>query len=48
VALPNLTDAIDAILNGNDPVCIVGSVALVGEARVKWALRTGAMMPAVD
>ena len=48
VALPNLTDALDAILNGNDPVCIVGSVALVGEARVKWALRTGAMMPAVD
>jgi dihydrofolate synthase/folylpolyglutamate synthase len=48
VALPNLTDALDSILNGNDPVCIVGSVALVGEARVKWALRTGAMMPAVD
>lgn len=48
VALPNLTDALDSILNGNDPVCIVGSVALVGEARVKWALRTGSMMPAVD
>lgn len=48
VALPNLTDALDSILNGNDPVCIVGSVALVGEARVKWALRTGAMLPAVD
>jgi hypothetical protein len=43
-----MTDALDAIINGNDPVCIVGSVALVGEVRVKWALRTGAMLPAID
>lgn len=48
VALPNLTDAIDAIMNSNDPVCIVGSVAFVGEARVKWALRMGAVRPEVD
>ena len=48
VALPNLTDALDAVVNGNDAVCIFGSVAFVGEARLKWALRTGAMLPVVD
>jgi hypothetical protein len=48
VALPNLTDALDAIVNGDDPVCILGSVAFVGEARVKWATRNGAEVPPVD
>ncbi len=48
VALPNLTDAIDAVINTDDPVCIFGSVAFVGEARVKWALRTGGEVPPVD
>ncbi len=48
VALPNLTDAIDAVINTDDPVCIFGSVAFVGEARVKWALRTGGVLPPVD
>ncbi len=48
VALPNLTDAIDAVINTDDPVCIFGSVAFVGEARVKWALRTGGVVPPVD
>jgi dihydrofolate synthase/folylpolyglutamate synthase len=48
VALPNLTDALDAIINTDDAVCITGSVALVGEARVKWALRVGGEVPPVD
>lgn len=48
VALPNLTDAIDAVINGNEPVCITGSVAFVGEARTKWALRIGAQAPPTD
>jgi len=48
VALPNLTDALDAIINTDDAVCILGSVALVGEARVKWALRFGGDAPPVD
>ena len=48
VALPNLADALDAVVNGDDPVCILGSVAFVGEARVKWAIRNGAEVPPVD
>jgi len=48
VALPNLTDALDAVSGGDDPVCICGSVAFVGEARVKWAQRMGGVLPVVD
>ena len=48
VALPNLADALDAVINGDDPVCICGSLAFVGEARLKWALRNGSVMPVVD
>lgn len=48
IALPNLTDALDAILASDEAVCITGSVAFVGEARVKWALRTGTELPPVD
>ena len=48
IALPNMTDALNAIINGDDPVCICGSLAFVGEARLKWALRNGSMMPTAD
>jgi dihydrofolate synthase/folylpolyglutamate synthase len=48
VALPNLIDALDAIINTGDAVCILGSVALVGEARVKWALRMNGDVPPFD
>jgi len=47
VALPDLADALSAAVKGGDPVCIFGSVAFVGEARVKWALLTGAETPPV-
>ncbi|MCL6510365.1 MAG: bifunctional folylpolyglutamate synthase/dihydrofolate synthase [Anaerolineae bacterium] len=47
VALPDLADALSAAIKGGDPVCIFGSVAFVGEARVKWALLTGAETPPV-
>jgi dihydrofolate synthase / folylpolyglutamate synthase len=48
VALPNVKDAIDAIVGASEPVCITGSVALVGAARVAWALRTRSPMPDTD
>ncbi len=49
VAMPDLSDALQSAVKGEDPVCIFGSVAFVGEARVKWALLTGAeTLPAFD
>jgi dihydrofolate synthase/folylpolyglutamate synthase len=48
VALPRLADAIDGIVASEEPVCIFGSVAFVGEARMKWAMRTGAALPPAD
>jgi dihydrofolate synthase/folylpolyglutamate synthase len=48
VALPNVMDALDSVINSSEAVCITGSVAVVGEARVKWALRMGAVLPEVD
>jgi dihydrofolate synthase/folylpolyglutamate synthase len=47
-AVPKLSDVIETIATSEDPVCIFGSVAFVGEARVQWALRTGAELPPVD
>jgi dihydrofolate synthase/folylpolyglutamate synthase len=46
--LPKVIDAIDAATATNEAVCITGSIALVGEARVKWAMKTGGVMPDVD
>ena len=46
--LPNITDAIDAVANLNEAVCITGSLAVVGEARIKWALKMGAHLPETD
>ena len=46
--LPNITDAIDAVANLNEAVCITGSLAVVGEARLKWAMKTGGQMPETD
>ena len=46
--LPNITDAIDAVVNLNEAVCVTGSLAVVGEARLKWALKTGAHLPDTD
>jgi dihydrofolate synthase / folylpolyglutamate synthase len=46
--LPKVTDALDAAMAGNDGVCITGSIALVGEARVKWAMKTGGALPETD
>ncbi|MCS6848731.1 MAG: folylpolyglutamate synthase/dihydrofolate synthase family protein [Anaerolineae bacterium] len=49
VALPDLADALDIAVKSDEPVCIFGSVAFVGEARVKWAQLTGAeTLPACD
>ncbi|MFN4293594.1 MAG: bifunctional folylpolyglutamate synthase/dihydrofolate synthase [Thermoflexales bacterium] len=48
-ALPSLADALEVAVKGDDPVCIFGSVAFVGEARVKWAQLTGAeTLPVFD
>ncbi len=41
-------EAIEAASAGNDAVCICGSIALAGEARVQWALKHGQPLPAVD
>ncbi|MCS7057260.1 MAG: bifunctional folylpolyglutamate synthase/dihydrofolate synthase, partial [Thermoflexales bacterium] len=49
VALPNLADALKPVIKGNEAVCICGSVAFVGEARLRWAQLTGAeVLPAFD
>lgn len=41
VALPNVKDAIDAVAKANEPVCITGSLAVVGEARAAWGIGGG-------
>ena len=46
--LPKLVDALDAATSGRDAVCVTGSLAFVGEARLKWAMKTGGMMPEID
>jgi dihydrofolate synthase / folylpolyglutamate synthase len=48
VALPNVKDAMDAVINASEPVCITGSVALVGAARAVWALRSKSALPETD
>ena len=47
-ALPNLRDAMDAVINSNDAVCITGSVALVGAARAVWAEKSRLFKPEYD
>jgi folylpolyglutamate synthase/dihydropteroate synthase len=46
--LPKVMDALDAATATNEAVCITGSIALVGEARAKWAMKKGGAMPDVD
>jgi dihydrofolate synthase / folylpolyglutamate synthase len=48
IALPNVLDAMDAVINSNDAVCITGSVALVGAARAVWARRSHGAIPDTD
>jgi dihydrofolate synthase/folylpolyglutamate synthase len=47
-ALPQIQDAMDVIIASDDPVCITGSIALVGAARRVWAQRSRAMLPESD
>ncbi len=47
-ALANLRDAMDAVINSNDAVCITGSVALVGAARAVWAEKSKMFVPEND
>jgi dihydrofolate synthase/folylpolyglutamate synthase len=46
--LPNLMDALDAATSGREAVCITGSLSVVGEARTKWAMKTGSALPEAD
>jgi dihydrofolate synthase / folylpolyglutamate synthase len=48
VGAPGMAEAIDMIYGGNDAVCVCGSIALTGEARLKWAIRAGEMLPPTD
>lgn len=48
VALPAVYDAVDAVINSKDAVCITGSVALTGAVRSAWALRAHMPMPESD
>ncbi|MCL5998342.1 MAG: bifunctional folylpolyglutamate synthase/dihydrofolate synthase, partial [Chloroflexi bacterium] len=48
IALPNVKDAVDSILNAKEAVCITGSVALAGAARAVWALRSRSVVPEND
>jgi dihydrofolate synthase/folylpolyglutamate synthase len=47
-ALPNVEDAMDEVIKGNDAVCITGSVALTGAARAVWAVRSHGLIPEKD
>jgi dihydrofolate synthase/folylpolyglutamate synthase len=46
--LPTLRDAMDAVIDSNDAVCITGSVALVGTARAIWAEKSKLFKPEYD
>ncbi len=48
IALPKVGDALDAAINASEPVCITGSVALVGTARAAWARRSKAFQVETD
>jgi dihydrofolate synthase/folylpolyglutamate synthase len=48
VALPNVSDALDSVISGHDPVCITGSIALTGAIRAAWATRTRLPPPESD
>jgi dihydrofolate synthase/folylpolyglutamate synthase len=48
VALPNVTDAVDAVINSKEAVCITGSVALAGAVRAVWARRSRIFVPESD
>ena len=48
VALPKVVDAMDAVINSKDAVCVTGSVALVGAARAVWAKRSHGIIPDTD
>jgi dihydrofolate synthase/folylpolyglutamate synthase len=41
-------DALDMITDKHDAVCVCGSIALTGEARVRWAVKTGQPPPLSD
>ena len=46
--LPNIVDALDAVATSNEAICVTGSLAVVGEARLKWAIKTNASTPDAD
>ncbi|HEY3290728.1 MAG TPA: folylpolyglutamate synthase/dihydrofolate synthase family protein [Anaerolineae bacterium] len=48
VALPAVNDAVDAIVNSKDAVCITGSIALTGAVRSAWAVRAHLPPPETD
>jgi dihydrofolate synthase/folylpolyglutamate synthase len=45
---PSVADALAEAAKAGDAVCICGSIALTGEARVQWALMNGQPPPPVD
>jgi len=47
-AVANVGAALDAVADGSDAVCVCGSIALTGEARVRWAVRCGQPTPPTD
>ncbi|MFN3704661.1 MAG: bifunctional folylpolyglutamate synthase/dihydrofolate synthase [Thermoflexales bacterium] len=47
-SVPDLEEAMRLALNSSSPVCVFGSVAFVGEARLHWAKHTGAPLPLTD
>jgi dihydrofolate synthase/folylpolyglutamate synthase len=43
-----VNEALDQIAESSDGVCVCGSIALTGEARVRWAAKTGQPEPPHD
>ena len=48
MALPDLGDAMDEVIHGDDPICITGSIALTGATREVWADRMNLPPPETD
>ncbi|MCX6018434.1 MAG: bifunctional folylpolyglutamate synthase/dihydrofolate synthase [Chloroflexi bacterium] len=44
----SMSEALDLIHDGNEAVCVCGSIALTGEARVRWAVKSGRPVPPSD
>jgi folylpolyglutamate synthase/dihydropteroate synthase len=47
-AIPAVADALAGATARDEAVCVCGSIALAGEARLQWALSQGEAGPPVD